>query len=84
MGLADGELRARLQREFCTPEPISWTGQYYPRYAAANPGDTARILTVYNGRYCITGTMETGTAHISYLSRPYFSYNTPSVYGYSK
>ena len=35
-------------------------------------------------RYCITGTMETGTAHISYLSRPYFSYNTPSVYGYSK
>merc|ERR1711862_1063262 len=59
---ADG---ARFAREFYTPEPISMTGNYYPRYR-------------------ITGTMETGSAHISYLSRPYYSYKVPSKYGFSK
>eukprot|EP00092_Neocalanus_flemingeri_P031339 GFUD01034035.1.p1 GENE.GFUD01034035.1~~GFUD01034035.1.p1 ORF type:complete len:120 (+),score=22.55 GFUD01034035.1:45-362(+) len=57
--------RNRFQREFFTPEPISRTGNYYPRYK-------------------ITGSMETGTQHVSYLSRPYFSYKIPSRYGFSK
>merc|ERR1712119_184623 len=57
--------RNRFQREFFTPEPISRTGNYYPRYR-------------------ITGNMETGSAHVSYLSRPYYSYKVPSRYGFSK
>eukprot|EP00092_Neocalanus_flemingeri_P106438 GFUD01136572.1.p1 GENE.GFUD01136572.1~~GFUD01136572.1.p1 ORF type:complete len:119 (-),score=23.59 GFUD01136572.1:121-435(-) len=57
--------RNRFEREFYTPEPISRTGNYYPRYK-------------------ITGSMETGTQHVSYLSRPYYSYKTPSRYGFSK
>eukprot|EP00092_Neocalanus_flemingeri_P097113 GFUD01123708.1.p1 GENE.GFUD01123708.1~~GFUD01123708.1.p1 ORF type:complete len:117 (-),score=16.28 GFUD01123708.1:507-818(-) len=57
--------RNRFQREFFTPEPISRTGNYYPRYK-------------------ITGSMETGTQHVSYLSRPYYSYKIPSRYGFSK
>eukprot|EP00092_Neocalanus_flemingeri_P055591 GFUD01065754.1.p1 GENE.GFUD01065754.1~~GFUD01065754.1.p1 ORF type:complete len:104 (-),score=16.38 GFUD01065754.1:602-913(-) len=57
--------RNRFQREFFTPEPISRTGNYYPRYK-------------------ITGAMETGSPHVSYLSRPYYSYKIPSRYGLSK
>merc|ERR1712098_95491 len=55
----------RFAREFYTPEPISVTGNYYPRYR-------------------ITGAMETGTSHVSYLCRPYYSYKIPSRYGFSK
>merc|ERR1712013_497610 len=55
----------RFAREFYTPEPISVTGNYYPRYR-------------------ITGNMETGTSHVSYLCRPYYSYKVPSKYGFSK
>merc|ERR1712013_539143 len=55
----------RFAREFYTPEPISVTGNYYPRYR-------------------ITGNMETGTSHLSYLCRPYYSYKVPSKYGFSK
>merc|ERR1712062_271137 len=55
----------RLRREFYTPEPISLTGNYYPRYR-------------------ITGSMETGSCHVSYLARPYYFYDVPSRYGYSK
>merc|ERR1711921_47621 len=57
--------RPRFMREFYTPEPISVTGNYYPRYR-------------------ITGNMETGSGHVSYLSRPYYSYKVPSRYGFSK
>merc|ERR1712105_348089 len=57
--------RPRFAREFYTPEPISITGNYYPRYR-------------------ITGGMETGSGHVSYLARPYYSYKVPSRYGYSK
>merc|ERR1711910_300659 len=57
--------RYRFQREFYTPEPISRTGHYYPRYR-------------------ITGDMETGSPHVSYLARPYYCYKIPSRYGYSK
>merc|ERR1712001_577198 len=45
----------RLAREFYTPEPISQTGNYYPRYK-------------------VTGNMETGSCHVSYLARPYYFY----------
>merc|ERR1712223_379364 len=55
----------RLAREFYTPEPISQTGNYYPRYK-------------------VTGNMETGSCHVSYLARPYYFYNVPSRYGFSK
>jgi len=57
--------RNRFAREFYTPEPISMTGNYYPRYRC-------------------TGNMETGSGHVSYLSRPYYSYKVPSRYGFSK
>merc|ERR1711899_666675 len=50
----------RLAREFYTPEPISQTGNYYPRYKV------------------------TGSCHVSYLARPYYFYNVPSRYGFSK
>jgi len=56
---------ARFAREFYYPEPISMTGNYYPRYR-------------------ITGNMETGSAHVSYLCRPYLQYKVPSKYGFSK
>merc|ERR1712038_2078670 len=55
----------RLSREFYTPEPISQTGNYYPRYK-------------------VTGNMETGSCHVSYLAKPYYFYNVPSRYGFSK
>merc|ERR1712193_46659 len=38
----------------------------------------------YYPRYQVTGTSETGTSHVSYLGRPYFSYKVPSCYGFSK
>merc|ERR1711936_570185 len=38
----------------------------------------------YYPRYKVTGCMESGSAHVSYLGRSYFSYKVPSVYGYSK
>jgi len=57
--------RPRFVREFYTPEPISITGNYYPRYRC-------------------TGRTETGSGHVSYLSRPYYSYKVPSRYGFSK
>jgi len=58
--------KSRALREFYYPEPIGFTGNYYPRYK-------------------VTGDMQTGTSHVSYLSRPYYSYLVPSRYsGYSK
>merc|ERR1712223_2084413 len=39
----------------------------------------------YYPRYKVQGDSQTGTSHVSYLSRPYFSYLVPSCYrGYSK
>merc|ERR1712002_323888 len=55
----------RLSREFYTPEPISRTGNYWPRYRC-------------------TGSTETGSCHVSYLARPFYFYNVPSKYGFSK
>jgi hypothetical protein len=58
--------KIRLGREFYTPEPISLSGNYYPRSK-------------------VTGDMQTGTSHVSYLPRPYYSYNVNSRYnGFSK
>merc|ERR1711887_483975 len=37
----------------------------------------------YYPRYRCTGNMETGSGHVSYLSRPYYSYKVPSRYGFS-
>merc|ERR1712226_989902 len=34
----------------------------------------------YYPRYKITGGMESGTSHVSYLARPYYSYHVPSCY----
>jgi len=57
--------QTRVEREFFTPEHISVTGNYYPRYQC-------------------NGAMESGSAHVSYLGRSYYSYKVPSVYGFSK
>merc|ERR1719260_745794 len=39
----------------------------------------------YYTRHKITGGMERGTCHVSYLARPYYSYRVPSCYrGFSK
>jgi len=39
----------------------------------------------YYPRFKITGAMERGTCHVSYLARPYYSYRVPSCYrGFSK
>jgi len=39
----------------------------------------------YYPRYKVVGDSQTGTSHVSYLARPYFSYLVPSRYpGYSK
>merc|ERR1712066_1075584 len=39
----------------------------------------------YYPRFKVQGDSQTGTSHVSYLSRPYFSYLVPSCYpGYSK
>merc|ERR1711971_224506 len=39
----------------------------------------------YYPRYKVQGDSQTGTSHVSYLARPYFSYLVPSCYpGYSK
>merc|ERR1711874_786420 len=50
---------------------------YYPQRIA--------LTGNYYPRYKVTGDMNTGTSHVSYLARPYYSYNVPSRYnGYSK
>jgi|ERR1711864_63741 len=65
MNMSDQD-KIRLGREFYSPEPISLSGNYYPRYK-------------------VKGNSHTGTSHVSYLSRPYYSYAVPSRYsGYSK
>ena len=71
----------RLRREFYTPEPISLTGNYYPRYQNILPPPFNYCQL---SRYRITGSMETGSCHVSYLARPYYFYDVPSRYGYSK
>merc|ERR1712106_1079898 len=48
-----------------------------------SPGLTAEVCNYYP-RFPVTGRTETGSGHVSYLSGPYFSYNVPSCYGYSK
>merc|ERR1712107_213032 len=50
---------------------------YYPPRISASGN--------YYPRYKVQGDSQTGTSHVSYLSRPYFSYLVPSCYrGYSK
>merc|ERR1712080_190225 len=50
---------------------------YYPQHIS--------VTGNYYPRFKVTGDMQTGTSHVSYLCRPYFSYNVPSRYpGYSK
>merc|ERR1711909_175470 len=50
---------------------------YYPYHIA--------LTGNYYPRYKITGGMESGTSHVSYLARPYYSYHVPSCYrGFSK
>merc|ERR1712002_170330 len=54
-----------------------WREFYYPQHIA--------ITGNYYPRYKVTGDMQTGTSHVSYLSRPYYNYMVPSRYkGYSK
>ena len=74
--------RPRLGREFFTPEPISITGNYYPRYGWK--GFKINVVFPALPRYRVTGNMETGSGHVSYLARPYYSYKVPSRYGFSK
>merc|ERR1711970_165305 len=38
----------------------------------------------YYPRFRVTGSSQTGSTHVSYLARPYYSYNIPSKYGFSK
>merc|ERR1719192_109402 len=50
---------------------------YYPPRISASGN--------YYPRYKVQGDSQTGTSHVSYLSRPSFSYLVPSCYrGYSK
>merc|ERR1712212_772730 len=50
---------------------------YYPPRISASGN--------YYPRYKVQGDSQTGTSHVSYLARPYFSYLVPSCYrGYSK
>merc|ERR1711962_1256689 len=50
---------------------------YYPPRISASGN--------YYPRYKVQGDSQTGTSHVSYLSRPYFNYLVPSCYrGYSK
>merc|ERR1719347_2244821 len=35
-------------------------------------------------RYPASMASQTGSTHVSYLARPYFSYKVPSKYGFSK
>merc|ERR1719494_1262757 len=50
---------------------------YYPPRISASGN--------YYPRYKVQADSQTGTSHVSYLSRPYFSYLVPSCYrGYSK
>merc|ERR1711931_295727 len=50
---------------------------YYPPHIA--------FVGNYYPRYKTRGDSHTGTSHVSYLSRPYYSYLVPSRYsGYSK
>eukprot|EP00091_Calanus_sinicus_P023886 TRINITY_DN8302_c0_g1_i2.p2 TRINITY_DN8302_c0_g1~~TRINITY_DN8302_c0_g1_i2.p2 ORF type:complete len:100 (-),score=25.10 TRINITY_DN8302_c0_g1_i2:116-376(-) len=38
----------------------------------------------YYPRYQVDGSMESASVHVPFLSRPYYSYKVPSVYGYPK
>merc|ERR1719427_639976 len=50
---------------------------YYPPRISASGN--------YYPRFKVQGDSQTGTSHVSYLARPYFSYLVPSCYpGYSK
>jgi len=48
-----------------------------------SPGLSAESCNYYP-RFPVTGKSESGSGHVSYLSRPYFSYKFPSKYGFSK
>merc|ERR1712198_721453 len=54
------------------------------RASSVMPEQLVTALKVDYPRFRITGNMETGSAHVSYLSRPYFNYKVPSKYGFSK
>merc|ERR1719206_1142272 len=58
------------------PQSLQREFYYPPRISASGN---------YYPRYKVQGDSQTGTSHVSYLSRPYFSYLVPSCYrGYSK
>merc|ERR1712042_197783 len=49
---------------------------YYPEHIA--------LTGHYYPRHRVTGASQTGSTHVSYLARPYFSHKVPSKYGFSK
>merc|ERR1711964_750107 len=59
-----------------TDKPRLWREFYYPEHIS--------LTGHYYPRHRVTGASQTGSTHISYLSRPYFSYKVPSKYGFSK
>merc|ERR1711955_50206 len=59
-----------------TDKPRLWREFYYP--------ERISLTGHYYPRNRVTGASQTGSTHISYLARPYFSYKVPSKYGFSK
>jgi len=59
-----------------TNKPRLWREFYYPEHIS--------LTGHYYPRNRVTGASMTGSTHISYLARPYFSYKIPSKYGFSK
>merc|ERR1712096_502657 len=59
-----------------TDRPRLYREFYYPEHIA--------LTGHYYPRFRVTGASETGSSHVSYLARPYYSYKVPSKYGFSK
>eukprot|EP00092_Neocalanus_flemingeri_P002016 GFUD01002149.1.p1 GENE.GFUD01002149.1~~GFUD01002149.1.p1 ORF type:complete len:107 (-),score=22.91 GFUD01002149.1:341-661(-) len=59
-----------------TDRPRLYREFYYPEHIA--------LTGHYYPRFRVEGSSETGSTHVSYLARPYYSYKVPSRYGFSK
>ena len=89
---------SRYQTDFTSPWKLTWADwgesstprSQSPWLVTTTPGRAGSSLPTRLSadgqlfRYRITGSMETGSCHVSYLARPYYFYDVPSRYGYSK
>merc|ERR1712183_870679 len=75
-----GDLKHQLSQLFLTAMKTDRPRLYREFYCPEHIALTGR----HYPRFRVTGASETGSSHVSYLARPYYSYKVPSKYGFSK